>query len=68
MKNAGINYVTCGENLYAGFDHAFGMTDDWYNSPGHRSNLLHEGFKYVGVGIAEGNDSYSVYSGQNFYT
>lgn len=67
MRSCGISYSSCGENLAAGYDDAFGMADGWYNSSGHRKNMLDEKYRYIGVGVAAGNGSYSVYAGQNYY-
>lgn len=67
MRNCGIEYTTCGENLAAGYEDAFGLADGWYNSSGHRKNMLDEKYRYVGVGVAEGNSSYQIYAGQNYY-
>lgn len=67
MKKCGIEYMKCGENLAAGRQDAFGLVDGWYNSSGHRRNLLEKDFDYVGVGVAKGNASYPLYAGQNFY-
>ncbi len=68
MRNGGITYTTCGENLAAGYEDAFGMANGWYNSSGHRKNMLDGKFRYVGVGVAKGNDSYQIYAGQNYYS
>ncbi|MBR4859062.1 MAG: hypothetical protein IKU08_07740 [Clostridia bacterium] len=67
LKKDGIEYTKCGENLAAGWQDAFGLVDGWYNSSGHRRNLLEKDFDYVGVGAAKGNASYPLYAGQNFY-
>ena len=67
MKKSGISYITCGENLAAGYEDAFGMADGWYNSSGHRKNMLEKKFSFVGIGVAEGNESYHIYAGQNYY-
>ena len=67
MRNNGIEYTSCGENLAAGYLDAFGLVDGWYNSPGHRKNLLDKGFRYLGVCVVGGNESYHIYAGQNFY-
>lgn len=67
MKNSGIEYGSCGENLAAGYLDAFGMADGWYNSSGHRKNMLDSKFGYLGVGVARGNESYDIYAGQNYY-
>ena len=67
MKKCGISYITCGENLAAGYEDAFGMADGWYNSAGHRKNMLEKKFSFVGIGVAEGNENYHIYAGQNYY-
>lgn len=67
MKNQGIRYSTCGENIAAGYLNAFELVDGWYNSSGHRSNMLSGGFDYLGVGIAKSDDGYGAYACQNFY-
>lgn len=68
IRACGISYTACAENLAAGYDNAFGMADGWYNSSGHRKNMLDEKYRYIGVGVAEGNSSYPVYAGQNYYS
>lgn len=67
MEKSGIGFISCGENLAAGYEDAFGMVDGWYNSSGHRKNLLDKEFQYLGVGVVEGNESYNIYAGQNYY-
>lgn len=67
MRNSGIEYTSCAENLAAGYLDAFGIVDGWYNSSGHRKNLLDEKYRYLGVGVAQGNESYNIYAGQNYY-
>lgn len=67
MRNCGIEYGCCGENLAAGYMDAYGLVDGWYNSSGHRKNLLDNDFRYIGVGVAEGNSSYVIYAGQNYF-
>ena len=67
MKKSGIDYTICGENLAAGYEDAFGMVDGWYNSSGHRKNLLDSEFLYLGVGVVYGNESYNIYAGQSYY-
>lgn len=67
MRNSGIEYTSCGENLAAGYLDAFGIADGWYNSSGHRKNMLDEKYRYLGVCVVEGNESYNLYAGQNYY-
>ena len=70
MKAESFGGSTTGENIYqflARRDQkklAKNLVDGWMNSPGHRANILHSGFKYLGVGIARSGDS--VYATQNF--
>lgn len=68
MRRSGIEFTSCGENLAAGYLDAFGLVDGWYNSSGHRKNLLDNGYRYLGVCVAEGNESYNLYAGQSYYT
>lgn len=54
---SGARGWTVGENIAYGTGH-FATADEimqgWMESPGHRANILHPGFKEVGVGIALG--------------
>lgn len=66
---AGIEWYGYGENIAAGYTDAYQVADGWYNSLGHRNNLLSENHTHMGVGIARREDSsYLYYSTQNFYT
>ncbi len=68
LKSEGISYRTCGENIIAGYEGVILSVHGWYNSSGHRKNLLHTSFRYVGVGAAYDKESrYQFYITQNFY-
>lgn len=67
-EDAGIDYRSCGENLYGGNSLAFAIVDGWYNSKGHRMNLLDGGYEYIGIAMAYAGSEYTVYSGQLFYS
>ncbi len=68
LKAEGISYRTCGENIIAGYEGAILSVHGWYNCTDHRKNLLHTGFRYLGVGIAyDENSRYQIYITQNFY-
>ncbi|MBE6821400.1 MAG: CAP domain-containing protein [Ruminococcaceae bacterium] len=67
LKNGGVEYTKCGENLAAGRQDAFGLAHGWYNSSGHRNNMLEKDFNYLGTGVVRGNESYPLYAGQNYY-
>lgn len=70
IKAESFGGSTTGENIYqfpARRDQkklAKNLVDGWMNSPGHRANILHPGFRYLGVGIARSGDS--IYATQNF--
>lgn len=70
IKEESFGGATTGENIYqfpARRDQkklAKNLVDGWMNSPGHRANILHSGFKYLGVGIARSGDN--IYATQNF--
>ena len=67
MRKSGIEYTSCGENLAAGYLDAFGLADGWYNSSGHRKNILDSQYRRVGVCVVRGNEDYNLYAGQNYY-
>lgn len=65
----GIVWMGYGENIAAGYMDAYDIANSWYNSLGHRNNLLNSNHEYLGVGIARNADSdYRYYGTQNFYT
>ncbi len=52
FDSVGYSYTTAGENLALSNQSASSVVDGWYNSPGHRANLLSGSFSEVGYGIA----------------
>jgi uncharacterized protein YkwD len=42
------------ENIAAGQPDAVSATQSWYNSGGHRANMLNPGYSYIGVGYYNG--------------
>ncbi len=68
LSNAGINWRACAENIDGGYSTFIDAVDGWYNSSGHRKNILTE-YKHLGVGFAYRQDStYKLYGTQDFYT
>lgn len=68
MSNAGINWMSCAENIVGGATHPFEAMDMWLNSDGHRENLL-GGYKYLGIGFAyHANATYKIYGTQDFFS
>lgn len=50
-----------GENIASGAFDAAGVTNAWYNSSGHRANMLHSGYSKVGIAcVNSGGVSYWV--------
>ncbi len=69
LHAVGIQWLGYGENIAAGYIDAYDISNGWYNSSGHRSNLLNSNHEYLGVGIArKDNSDYRYYGTQNFYT
>lgn len=50
MKQFGITYRSAGENIAKGQQSAAAVVESWYNSPGHRANMLSNSFNQIGVG------------------
>ena len=68
MKAEGIHYSTYGENIIAGYGTAIISNHGWFNSDGHRKNLLSTNFTHLGVGFTyEANSIYKNYITQNFH-
>lgn len=65
MKEYGISYYTAGENI--AYTMGYGVdagqaAQMWYNSPGHRANMLHGDFGKIGIGIAVTNKNEVYYT------
>jgi hypothetical protein len=52
FDQSGYGYLTAGENLALTNQSASSVVDGWYNSPGHRANMLSTSYTEVGYGIA----------------
>lgn len=69
LDKAGVEWYACGENIVAGYYDPYGISNGWYNSEGHRKNILNKNFKLLGVGFAYNSSSdYKYYGTQAFYT
>lgn len=56
MKAFGISYRTAGENIAKGQTTPAQVVEAWWNSEGHRKNILNASFTEIGVGyVAKGN-------------
>ena len=55
VDQAGYVYVLVGENLALGnFEGDKGLVQAWMDSPGHRANILNNGYTEIGVAVREG--------------
>jgi uncharacterized protein YkwD len=50
LREFGIAYNICGENIALGFNDARAVVNGWMNSSSHRANILNPNYKYLGVG------------------
>ena len=58
IRGVGVRAPRVGENLAWGvgaLSRARAIVNMWLASPGHRANLLHPGYRIVGVGARRGN-------------
>ena len=55
ISSAGYRYLYAGENLARDFSDASSVVDAWMASPSHRSNILDDHFKEIGVAVASGD-------------
>ncbi|MEM9486835.1 MAG: CAP domain-containing protein [Cyanobacteria bacterium P01_F01_bin.116] len=68
------SFSLAAENLAAGHDSAIEVVTDWFNSPGHKANLLNPDYTDVGFGlffddspgVGPNEANYSSYWAQNF--
>ena len=59
IVNAGyVNYQALAENIAAGYGSANDAVQAWMNSPGHRANMLHPGFREAGGAYAYSGSAY----------
>lgn len=69
----GYTYSTAAENIFAGTRSPEETVDGWYNSEGHRKNMLNCELEYIGVGYYylendTGNENFHTYWTQVFAT
>ena len=68
MNAEGISYTSCGENIIAGYGTSILSNHAWYNSEGHRKNMLNPNYRYLGVGFSyDAKSTYKTYITQNYY-
>ena len=55
FKQIDYNYRNAGENLAIDFIDAESLYQAWFNSPSHKTNLLSQNFKEIGIAVLSGN-------------
>ena len=55
ISASGYRYLYAGENLARDFSDASSVVDAWMASPSHRSNILDDHFREIGVAVASGD-------------
>lgn len=56
IREAGYRYAIASENVAWGYSDAADVTGGWMRSPGHRRNILTDGFRDAGFASAAGRD------------
>ncbi len=62
LKDAGVSYRSCGENIAWGQKTPEQVMEGWMNSTGHRANILNASYTEIGVGF------YQNASGVNYWS
>ena len=58
LRTIGYKYTTSGENIAYNTSDAVQLFDQWWNSPGHRANMMNASYTKVGIGVIYGNGKY----------
>jgi uncharacterized protein YkwD len=56
LRRVGYRFTTANENVFMGSGSAARAVEWWMGSSGHRANILTQGIRDIGVGIALGGD------------
>ncbi|EHJ00845.1 SCP-like extracellular [Clostridium sp. DL-VIII] len=58
LQTIGYKYTTSGENIAYNTSDAAQLFDQWWNSEGHRENMMNPSYTKVGIGVIYGNGKY----------
>ncbi|NRT80899.1 CAP domain-containing protein [Clostridium beijerinckii] len=58
LHTIGYTYTTAGENIAYNTSDPVELFNQWWNSPGHRANMMNEKYTKVGIGVIYGNNKY----------
>lgn len=68
LQEAGARYGRAGENIAIGQSSPSQVVQAWMDSPGHRANIMNEGFRYIGVSARPSNNGYGGYAWVQVFT
>ncbi|NMF04677.1 CAP domain-containing protein [Clostridium beijerinckii] len=58
LHTIGYTYTTSGENIAYNTSDPVELFNQWWNSLGHRENMMNEKYTRVGIGVIYGNSKY----------
>lgn len=58
LQAIGYKYTTTGENIAYNTYDAVELFNQWWNSPGHRANMMNASYNKVGIGVLNGNGKF----------
>ena len=58
LQTIGYKYSTSGENIAYNTYDAVELFNQWWNSPGHRANMMNASYTKVGIGVVKGNNKF----------
>lgn len=58
LQALGYKYTTAGENIAYNTYDAVELFNQWWNSEGHRANMMNASYTKVGIGVLYGNGKY----------
>ncbi|MDR3594436.1 CAP domain-containing protein [Clostridium sp.] len=58
LHTIGYDYTSAGENIACNNTDPVELFNQWWNSPGHRANMMNEKYTKVGIGVINGNGKY----------
>lgn len=58
LQTIGYKYTTTGENIAYNTSDPIELFNQWWNSPGHKANMMNASYTKVGMGVIYGNGKY----------
>ncbi len=58
LQTVGYKYTTTGENIAYNSSDPVELFNQWWNSPGHKANMMNSSYTKVGIGVVQGDNKY----------